>query len=81
MFALYMKSADEHTVVKVTNKISKPAMSAWYLEHGYSEIGENEFKKIRARLKRKQRVTTGYGHSEKELQENLIQLQAQHAKV
>lgn len=81
MFAIYLKSSDEKTIVKVMNQEARPVLSEWYSERGYTEIDQKEFDDIRQVLEKKQRQTHGFTHDEKELQANLVHLQAQRNKT
>jgi len=52
MSNIYLKSADERTVVKLSNPHDEPEISPHYVEKGYKVIDYAEFKKVRAKIQR-----------------------------
>lgn len=55
MSAIYLASATNETVVKISNPKSPPEFPASYQEAGFRQVDYDEFKRIRARIQRRQR--------------------------
>ena len=51
MSNIYLKSADERTVVKLSNPKLVPQLHQFYFDEGYQVVEYAEFKKIRARIR------------------------------
>ena len=50
---IYLKSADERTVVKLSNPKVEPELPQYYLDKGYQVVDYAEFKKVRTKIQRR----------------------------
>lgn len=56
MSNIYLKSADERTVVKLSNPKVEPELPQYFFDEGYKVVDYAEFKKVRAKIQRRSRA-------------------------